>query len=59
MLGSAAIHIVHYLTLAQAYRFGDLSQVFSVGFALTVAAYTPVEGSGAPLGFAAILRGCC
>ena len=28
VLASVAIHIVYYLTLAQAYRFGDLVQFF-------------------------------
>jgi drug/metabolite transporter (DMT)-like permease len=30
ILGSVAIHIVYYLALAQAYRFGDLSQVYPI-----------------------------
>jgi len=28
--GSAAIQIVYYLALAQAYRFGDLSHVYAI-----------------------------
>jgi drug/metabolite transporter (DMT)-like permease len=30
VLGSVAIHIVYYLALAQAYRFGDLGQVYPI-----------------------------
>jgi drug/metabolite transporter (DMT)-like permease len=30
VLASVAIHIVYYLTLAQAYRFGDLGQVYPI-----------------------------
>jgi len=30
ILGSAAIQIVYYLALAQAYRFGDLSHVYAI-----------------------------
>ena len=30
MLGSVVIHIVYYLALAEAYRFGDLGQVYPI-----------------------------
>src|SRR5688572_24302772 len=30
ILASVAIHIVYYLSLAQAYRFGDLGQVYPI-----------------------------
>src|SRR5947199_7902658 len=30
VLASVAIHIVYYLALAQAYRFGDLGQVYPI-----------------------------
>jgi drug/metabolite transporter (DMT)-like permease len=60
VVASAAIHILYYLSLAQAYRFGDLGQVYPIArgtaplMTATVASSWLGEGLG-PYGWAGVI----
>ncbi len=51
---SMAVHIAYYVALAEAYRFGDLSQVYPIarGTAPLITALGAAVGVGEPLGLA-------
>jgi drug/metabolite transporter (DMT)-like permease len=49
---SVVVHTVYYVTLSEAYRFGDLSQVYPIarGSAPLITALASIVGVGEPLG---------